>query len=59
MAIKMAESTVLTKATSKSASLRTTVPMGITRQFNLKVGDRLQWEIIAKGNKLAIIIAPE
>ena len=37
----MGEVTVLTKATSKSKSLRTTVPMGIVKQFNLSEGDKL------------------
>ena len=37
----MGEITVLTKATPKSTSLRTTVPMGIVKQFNLSGGDRL------------------
>jgi hypothetical protein len=57
--IEMGESTALTRATSKSDSLRTTVPKGIVRQFGLKEGDRLNWEIIAKGNKLAVVITPE
>jgi bifunctional DNA-binding transcriptional regulator/antitoxin component of YhaV-PrlF toxin-antitoxin module len=41
----MGEVTVLTKATSKSRSLRTTIPIGIVKQFNLSVGDKLSWEI--------------
>lgn len=57
--IGMVETTTLTKATSKSESLRTTIPMGIVRQFNLKERDKLNWEIVAKGNKLAIIVLPE
>ncbi len=54
----MGEITTLAKATSKSDSLRTTVPKGIARQFNLKAGDRLNWEIVVDENKLAIIIKP-
>lgn len=41
----MGEITVLTKATSKSKSLRTTIPIGIVKQFNLSDGDKLNWEI--------------
>lgn len=52
----MGEITSLTKATSQSDSLRTTVPKGIVRQFNMKEGDKLHWEIISKDNKLAIMI---
>ena len=52
----MTETTILARATSKSESLRTTVPKGIARQFNMKEGDELHWEIIARGNKLAIVV---
>lgn len=52
------ETTVLTKATSKSESLRTTVPAGIARQFRLKDGDQLKWVIEPRKNKLVIIVTP-
>jgi len=55
---KMGEITVLTKATSKSKSLRTTIPMGIVKQFNLSEGDKLNWEIRAKGGELIIVVKP-
>lgn len=54
----MGETTVLTKATSKSKSLRTTIPMGIVKQFNLSEGDKLNWEIRADGGKLIIVVKP-
>jgi len=54
----MDEITVLTKATSKSKSLRTTVPTGIVKQFNLSEGDRLNWEIRAEGGELIIVVKP-
>jgi len=54
----MGEITVLTKATSKSKSLRTTIPMGIVRQFNLSEGDKLNWEIRAEGGELIIVVKP-
>ena len=53
---KMGETTILTKATSKSESLRTTVPAGIVRQFGIKEGDTLNWSIEVKGNKLMIAV---
>ncbi len=53
-----AETTVLTKATSRSESLRTTVPAGIARQFRLKEGDKLEWVIEPRKNKLVIIVTP-
>jgi len=51
----MGEETVLTKATSKSDSLRTTVPMGIVKQFNMKEKDVLNWNIEVEGSKLVIV----
>ncbi len=50
--------TVLTKANTTSNSLRTTLPMSITRQFNLKVGDKLIWKMEIEDNKLIIKIKP-
>jgi len=49
---------MLTKATSKSKSLRTTIPMGIVKQFNLSGGDKLNWEIKAEGGELIIVVKP-
>lgn len=56
--MKMGEMTMITKATSKSKSLRTTVPMGIARQFNLSEEDKLSWEIRAEGGELIIVVKP-
>lgn len=54
----MGEITVLSKATTTSKSLRTTVPSGIVNQFNLKKGDKLEWEIKAENGKLVIVVKP-
>ncbi|HDD45435.1 MAG TPA: AbrB/MazE/SpoVT family DNA-binding domain-containing protein [Candidatus Desulfofervidus auxilii] len=54
----MGEITVLTRATSKSKSLRTTIPMGIVKQFNLSEGDKLNWEIRAENGELIIVVRP-
>jgi len=51
----MSEITVLTKAASKS-KLRTTVPKGIVKQFNLSEGNKLSWEIKAEGSELIIVV---
>jgi len=50
--------TVLNPATSKSKSLRTTVPMSIINQFNLKPGDKLRWSFKAAAEKIIIIVEP-
>ena len=54
----MGEITVLTKATSRGRSLRTTIPMGIVKQFNRLEGDKLNWEIRAEGGELIIVVKP-
>lgn len=54
----MGEITVPSKSTTKSGSLRTTIPMGIVKQFNLSQGDRLNWEIKAEDGELIIVVRP-
>ena len=39
------DESVLQPATSKSNSLRTTVPVSIVNQFDLKKGDKLSWGV--------------
>jgi hypothetical protein len=50
--------TILTNANSTSQSLRSTIAMFATRQFSLKEGDHLRWEIQAKQDKLIIVVRP-
>jgi hypothetical protein len=52
----MGEKTTLTKASTKSESLRTTVPAGIVKQFYMSEGDQLEWEIKVVENNLGILI---
>jgi bifunctional DNA-binding transcriptional regulator/antitoxin component of YhaV-PrlF toxin-antitoxin module len=54
----MGEKTTLTKASSKSDSLRTTVPTGIVSHFDLKEQDQLDWSIEVQEGKLIIVIKP-
>lgn len=58
MASQHGEITVLTKANTRSKSLRTTIPISITRQFGLKEGDHLRWEIRAKESQLMVEVSP-
>jgi len=54
------ERTVLTKANNRSYSLRTTVPTGIAKQFDLKDKDTILWKIKADQNGgLMIVVEPE
>jgi hypothetical protein len=50
------ETTTLSKASSKFASLRTTVPMSVVKQWKLKEGDRLDWTWEIVGGKMALIV---
>lgn len=52
----MGEVTVLVKASSKFESLRTTVPKGIVKQWNLKEGDKLEWQLVASGDEMAVVV---
>jgi bifunctional DNA-binding transcriptional regulator/antitoxin component of YhaV-PrlF toxin-antitoxin module len=54
----MGEITVITKATSKSKSLRTTIPAGIVKQLNLSEQDKLIWEIRADRGELIVVVRP-
>jgi len=53
----MEEITTLTAASSKSKSLRTTVPMSIVKLLNLQEGDKIKWEIQPKDNKFLVIVS--
>jgi hypothetical protein len=53
----MGETTVATKASSKFASLRTTIPMSIVRQWKLKDGDQLDWEWKVIDGQMVLIVS--
>jgi len=52
------ETTKLTFAKTKSESLRTTVPMSIVKQFDLKAGDKIGWKLEVRNNEMIIIVTP-
>jgi hypothetical protein len=52
------EVTVLSSASGKGRSLRTTVPMSIVKHFRLREKDKLKWEIRAENNNLLIVVTP-
>lgn len=55
----MGKKTRLHAATTKPEFLRTTVPVFILRQFNLEVGDMLDWELKAKGkDEFEVVVRP-
>jgi len=51
--------TTVTKASTITNSLRTTVPAGIVHQFNLKDGDKLDWTLKVGRGEIIIIVKPE
>ena len=57
MSRNMGETTVANKASSKFASLRTTIPMSIVRQWKLKDGDKLDWEWKVVDGQMALIVS--
>lgn len=52
------EVTIIASATPKSQSLRTTIPLGIVRQFGLREKQRLNWVIEVRDNKMVIVVIP-
>lgn len=52
------ETTTLTPATTKSMSMRTTVPMSIIKQFNLQAGNKLGWKLKVDNGELVVIVRP-
>ncbi len=56
MSRDLGEVTVATKASSKFASLRTTIPMSIVKQSKLKDGDKIDWEWKVLDGKMVLIV---
>jgi hypothetical protein len=56
--VTMGETTKLVLSTAKKASLRTTVPMFIVKQWGLKPGHQLDWslEVCGINNELVVVI---
>ena len=54
---RMGEITIATKASSKFASLRTTIPMSIVRQWKLNASDKLEWEWKVIEGQMALVIS--
>lgn len=50
--------TKLGKARPEGDFLRTSVPMGIVRQLQLKEGDELTWKLEIRDNDFIIVVKP-
>jgi hypothetical protein len=53
----MGEITVAKKASSKFASLRSTIPMSIVKQWKLEDGHKLDWEWKVIDGELSIVVS--
>ncbi len=51
--------TTIAKASTIANSFRTTVPAAVMSQFDLKVGDKLDWTFKSENKELVIIVRPE
>jgi hypothetical protein len=52
----MGEITTLALNSPKRASLRTTIPMFIVKQWGLHAGDKLDWSLEARENEIVILV---
>jgi bifunctional DNA-binding transcriptional regulator/antitoxin component of YhaV-PrlF toxin-antitoxin module len=52
----MGEVTTLALNAPNKASLRTTIPMFIVKQWGLKAGDKLDWLLEARKNEVIIVV---
>ncbi|HKG88663.1 MAG TPA: AbrB/MazE/SpoVT family DNA-binding domain-containing protein [Nitrososphaeraceae archaeon] len=54
--IIMGEVTTLALNSPNRASLRTTIPMFIVKQWGLHAGDKLDWSLEARENEIVILV---
>jgi hypothetical protein len=47
--------TRLARATTRSGSLRTTVPSGVVKDLDLELGDRLRWVVRARDDGTLVV----
>ena len=52
----MGEITTLALNSPKRASLRTTIPMFIVKQWGLHAGDKLDWSLEARRDEMVILV---
>jgi hypothetical protein len=54
--ITVGEITTLALNSPKRASLRTTIPMFIVKQWGLHAGDKLDWSLEARRDEIVILV---
>jgi len=55
--ISMGEISTLTKNTKQFASLKTTIPISIVKQWKLKSGDQLDWSWEIVKNEMKVVVS--
>jgi len=50
----MVETTIAAKAQFKYMSLRTSIPIAVVKQINIKEGDRLHWEFAVENGEIIV-----
>ena len=55
----MGEITTLTKNTKNFASLKTTIPISMVRQWNWESGDKLDWSWQSVNNEMVMMVRKE
>ncbi len=56
MSCVLGEVSTLAKNSPKFASLRTTIPMSIVKQWNLKEGDKLDWSWEVVNGEMVVVV---
>jgi len=57
--MKMTFKTKVGRAKSTGESLKTTIPMSITKMLGIEYGDELKWNCEIKDDKIVVCIEPE
>jgi antitoxin component of MazEF toxin-antitoxin module len=52
-------STTSLVSTGGSNSLRTTIPMWIVEQFDLKAGSKIDWSLQVENDAMTILVTPQ
>ena len=52
------DTTLIVKTSTKSDSLRTTIPRWVVRQLGLAAGQKIRWELKPEGDKLKLVATP-
>jgi antitoxin component of MazEF toxin-antitoxin module len=52
------DTTLIVRTSTKSESLRVTIPQWVVKQLKLKPGHRVQWELKPQGDEFRLLLNP-